>query len=288
MRAVVDDDHLDAAPGGAERRHQLVVERPDVRRLVADRDDDRELGGHQYGQRPDPASIPRRIGPAPRSARSARRALTLARQRQPRSQRRARAANARTGCGSSRGSGCRRDRAPGRGTRQEGRPWRPASALPRRGDQWSLTGRRMPARMIGARLGAAGDEAVAEDGVGLEVHEVADLAVAVVEEADAAADVRLHGARAAERQQPDRRRDRRDAQLQVLLDLAAVVVDEVGVDAGHGAAGVADPGPELEELAERDQPLDAERRAVEVVDVERRATRGSRPARRRRRGRPRR
>src|SRR5206468_398083 len=71
-----------------------------------------------------------------------------------------------------------------------------------------------------ARAGA--DERVAEDAVVGLIHEIAGFAVAPAQHADAAADVGLDRSVMSERQKANRRGERDDAQLQLLLDLALI------------------------------------------------------------------
>src|SRR5579872_3216874 len=80
------------------------------------------------------------------------------------------------------------------------------------------------------RAAAAGKRA-AEDAVVGRVDELARLLVAPREHADAGAQVRNESALASDGQPSNRRRERHDAQLQVLLDLGAVGVDQIGVHA---------------------------------------------------------
>src|SRR6185436_1862170 len=91
------------------------------------------------------------------------------------------------------------------------------------------------------------------------------LAVAPGKHADAAADVGLDAALAmSERQEADRRRERRDTQLDVLFDLGTIVVDEPGIDRGNRFRVEPHPQAGLEVLAEAGEPLGAEGGAVEV------------------------
>ena len=87
--------------------------------------------------------------------------------------------------------------------------------------QGSSTMPRSPPRITGPDGGAVLDEALAEDRAIARVDELARFAVAPVEERDAAAEVRLEPRRA-EREEPDGRGDRRDAELEILFDLGAV------------------------------------------------------------------
>ncbi len=56
--AVVDDDDFVRAPAADERGRQLVVERPDVGRLVPDRNDNRQLRSHRDGGSASQIMIP--------------------------------------------------------------------------------------------------------------------------------------------------------------------------------------------------------------------------------------
>jgi hypothetical protein len=115
---------------------------------------------------------------------------------------------------------------------------------------------------------ALADIRVAEDRR-VEVDELARLGVAPPEQADTAADVRLHRRVPSEWQEAERRRERDDAQLELLLDFREVLVDEVAVDAVDRVRVDAETQAGFGVRAERHQPLAAERHAVEIVDVER-------------------
>jgi hypothetical protein len=52
------------------------------------------------------------------------------------------------------------------------------------------------------------------------------------------------------------------------IDLGAVLVDEVRIDARHRTAREADPGACLDEVAKRDEPLAPHGRAAEIAHVE--------------------
>jgi hypothetical protein len=112
--------------------------------------------------------------------------------------------------------------------------------------------------------------AVAEQRVVERIDELTRLAVAPVQNREAAAEVRLQAVdRAAERKDPHRRGDGHDAQPQILLDLAAVRADQVAIHGRHRAP--IEPGADagFEEPADAKQPVGSDRRAVEVADLER-------------------
>ena len=122
------------------------------------------------------------------------------------------------------GSGIRRDRSWARGNRsRRDRPPPSDTALRRR---WSHVADQEPRAEHRDRTDrrAAVHIAFAEDGPAGqgEIDEVAGLAVAPVVDANAAADIRLNGALAAERQHANRARDRHDCGASALLDLAVV------------------------------------------------------------------
>ena len=81
------------------------------------------------------------------------------------------------------------------------------------------------------------------------------------------ADVRLERVVMPERQEPHRRGERHDAQLQVLLDFGAVGVHEVDVRPTGRLAVVADAEAGVELVAEPDQLFAADRRAAEIAKV---------------------
>jgi hypothetical protein len=111
----------------------------------------------------------------------------------------------------------------------------------------------------GAGRVAVGDELILEDlEVVAEVDELAELAVAPVDDAEAGTEVRLQRIALAERQHADRERQRHEPQSQVLLDLGSVRVDQLLIDARHGAAREADAGTRLEVLAQRHEPFPAD------------------------------
>jgi hypothetical protein len=110
--------------------------------------------------------------------------------------------------------------------------------------------------------------ALAEDAVVAEIDELAVFAVAPVEDAQPGADVRLDAVRLPERQDADSEAHRHEAQSQVLIDLGAVVIHEILVHGGDGAAVEADAGAGLEILPEWNQPLAGHRPAGEVAHVE--------------------
>ncbi len=72
----------------------------------------------------------------------------------------------------------------------------------------------------------------------------------------------------AEREEAERRREGNDAQLELLPDLAQVLVDQIAVPAVDRVGVKADAQPRLRVLAEPDQPLAAKRHAVEILDFE--------------------
>src|SRR5262245_46770844 len=117
----------------------------------------------------------------------------------------------------------------------------------------------------GADVVAVGDVRLTEDTVVAEIDELSRFAVPPIEQAQADAEVRLHARSSAERQDADGRRQRDDAKTQILIDVGAVIVDEVGVDTRHGAAIEGESGAGLEIVADRDQPLGTHRCAVEIV-----------------------
>src|SRR5688572_4876275 len=84
-------------------------------------------------------------------------------------------------------------------------------------------------------FGAVGNEAVAEDGAVVEIDELAGFAVAPVDDPGANPDVGLHCRVTAGGNEADAGGDGDETQLELLLDLAAVVVHHVRVDARHRA-----------------------------------------------------
>src|SRR5207342_2515297 len=83
-----------------------------------------------------------------------------------------------------------------------------------------------------------------------------------------AANIRLDCRAATEGQEANRRGDGSNAELEVLDDFAAVVVDEVAIDRSHGSRIVADADAGLEIAADAVEPLAAEGPVIEVVDLE--------------------
>lgn len=118
------------------------------------------------------------------------------------------------------------------------------------------------------RLAAAGHVGLAEDRVVGEVDELARLAVPPVEQADAHAKVRLHRVVLAERKHAHGGGERDEAEAKILIDLAAVVIDEVFVDRRDRAAVEADARANLEVLGDWNQPIGAYRRTGEVAHLE--------------------
>src|SRR5207249_6137835 len=90
------------------------------------------------------------------------------------------------------------------------------------------------------RGAAAARERAAEDRVVPEVDELSRLLIPPRKHADAGAEVRDESGSVSDRQPPDRRRERHDAEFQVLFDLGTVVVHDVRVHARHGARVKAD------------------------------------------------
>src|SRR5687768_2014289 len=122
----------------------------------------------------------------------------------------------------------------------------------------------------GAGLTAFGDVLIPEDfAIPREVDELARFAVPPPDDAETGAKVWLQGVRLAQRQHPDGERYRYEPKPQVLFDLGAVAVGEIGVDAGHRTPGEPDARPRFDKVAQRHEPLGADGRAPEVADVER-------------------
>src|SRR5262245_14052227 len=99
------------------------------------------------------------------------------------------------------------------------------------------------------------------------VDELADLAVAPVERADAGPHVRRDPG-PANRQEPDGPGQRHDPKLLFLCDLAPIVPDLLCVDARDGVLIEARTDAGLEVVVESNHPFPAERRAVELVEIE--------------------
>ena len=85
-------------------------------------------------------------------------------------------------------------------------------------------------------------------------------------EVDAAADVGLDGRGAADWERADRDAERHDAEPRRLLDVGAVEIGEVGVEAVAGLRVVADADAGFDEVAQPEQHFAANRRAGEELD----------------------
>jgi hypothetical protein len=72
-----------------------------------------------------------------------------------------------------------------------------------------------------------------------------------------------------ERKEAHGRRHRHDAQFQVLLNLGTVRIDRVAIHAGDRTLVEPRADARLQIVAETHEPFAADRRAVEVLDVER-------------------
>jgi hypothetical protein len=103
-------------------------------------------------------------------------------------------------------------------------------------------------------------------------EELAGFAVAPGEDAGAGTEVRRHRVVVTERQKANGRRERNDAQLEVLFDFTAVLIHEIEIDRRHGARLEADAEAALELVAQAHQVLAADGHGIEVVDVEREKT----------------
>src|SRR5262249_53473329 len=95
------------------------------------------------------------------------------------------------------------------------------------------------------------------------------LGVAPIQNRQPAADVRLDRVVVPKRQESNRGSEGHNAQLQVLTDFTAVVVDQIEVHAVHGLAVEANAKPTIEKFTQANQIFRADRRAVETTDVKR-------------------
>ena len=101
------------------------------------------------------------------------------------------------------------------------------------------------------------------------IDELSRFAVAPVVDVHAATDVGLHGM-VADRQEPDRCRERDDSELQVGKDLGARCgVDVVDIDGRDGLLVVAHAEAAIEMVTQCEHPFAAERPVVELADVDR-------------------
>ena len=112
-------------------------------------------------------------------------------------------------------------------------------------------------------------ELVSKDRVSLrEIDELTRFAVAPAHEGEPGAEVWLHGRGLPQRQEADRQVHRQQAETHGLFDLRAILVDELFVHGRHAPAREAETGACLHIFTKGDEPLGANRGAVEIVDVE--------------------
>jgi hypothetical protein len=130
-----------------------------------------------------------------------------------------------------------------------------------------------------AHGGAAGHVPILENVEGVAVDEVANLAVAEAQSREAGADVRLHVARAAERQEPHQAGHRHDPQPEILFDLEPGVIDEIEVDRWHRLSVEPETEAHFNAVAEGEVPLAEQLAGPEIVDLERQGVGEARQAR---------
>ena len=112
------------------------------------------------------------------------------------------------------------------------------------------------------------NEAVAEDRVVGEVHELTRFAVAPVQEPCADADVGLHGRVTTGGNEANAGSDRDDAQFQILFDLPQVVVHDVSINTRHCSLIEAHVEPGFNVIGHAEEVLGADVDASEILDLE--------------------
>ena len=107
------------------------------------------------------------------------------------------------------------------------------------------------------------------DGHVIAPDEIARFAVSPCEHADARTDIGFDPCTVTERKESNRRRERHDSQFQIQNDWSVRLLERPkSVGGRNGVLVEANTEARIEHVPQPDQPLAADRRAVEVADVE--------------------